>query len=248
MHLSRGLTAALTAALIGLGLSVAPPARAVVGGTEAEASAYPWLAALGTPLYATRPGGQFCAGALIAPDRVVTAGHCGAIAKVLPGTAVTFGRTDAGEPGGVTVGIKDIRLHPDFRVSMFDGDLAFHHDVAVLTLTEPVARPTVEIVTPHGDSAEVLGWGITADGDLSNSRLHRASIPLLPDAECAAYGTEFDPREALCAGSTTAESAQFDSGGPLLVDGRLAGVVSWGKGSAEPGYPGIYARVPALDF
>ncbi|WP_024805242.1 trypsin-like serine protease [Nocardia sp. BMG51109] len=247
MRISRAAAAALTAALVGLGTCAAAPAHAVVGGADADAAAYPWLAALGTPLYATRPGGQFCAGSLIAPDRILTAGHCGALAKVLPGTRVTFGRTDVADSAGTTVGIKDVRIHPGFRVSPFGGDAAFHDDVAVLTLAEPVALPTVKVGAPHGDSAEVLGWGVTADDD-SNSRLHAATIPLLRDADCAAYGAEFDPREALCAGSPAADAAQFDSGGPVLVDGTLVGVVSWGKGSAEPGYPGVYARVPALDF
>ncbi|MBB5916289.1 secreted trypsin-like serine protease [Nocardia transvalensis] len=247
MPISRGVTAAL-AALTGAGFLAAAPAQAVVGGAEAQASAYPWLGAIGTPWYATRPGGQFCAGSLVAPDRVVTAAHCGALAKVLPGTTVTFGRTDAGDSGGITVGIKDIRIHPDFRVSTFGDTLAFHHDVAVLTLADPVDLPTVDIGAPHGDSATVAGWGVTSDEDDSNSHLRAADVPLLPDAACAAYGADFDPGEALCAGSTDADAANFDSGGPLLVDGKLAGIVSWGKGSAEPGYPGLYARVPALDF
>ncbi|WP_280268201.1 S1 family peptidase [Nocardia wallacei] len=247
MQISRGLTAFL-AALLGLGACAAGPAEAVVGGTDADAAAYPWLAAIGTPAYATRPGGQFCAGALVAPDRVVTAGHCALLARALPGTTVTFGRTDVADDGGVTMGVKDIRIHPAFRVALFDGDLAYHHDVAVLTLTAPVPLPTVAPGAPHGHSAQVLGWGVTSEHDMSNSRLHAATVPLPGDAACAAYGPEFDPREAVCAGSAAADSAQFDSGGPLLVDGRLAGVVSWGKGAARPGYPGIYARVPSLDF
>ena len=38
-----------------------------------------------------------------------------------------------------------------------------------------------------------------------------------------------------------------DSGGPLVLNGRLLGVVSWGKGCAEPGFPGVYAEIaPAV--
>lgn len=39
------------------------------------------------------------------------------------------------------------------------------------------------------------------------------------------------------------DACQGDSGGPLLVNGKQAGVVSWGIGCAERFYPGVYANV-----
>ena len=51
----------------------------------------------------------------------------------------------------------------------------------------------------------------------------------------------------------TFESPQGDSGGPLIYtsgDGvtagenyEVTGVVSWGVGCADPGFPGVYAKV-----
>ena len=54
----------------------------------------------------------------------------------------------------------------------------------------------------------------------------------------------------VCAGFNNGgyDSCQGDSGGPLIMtnsDGEyeLIGIVSWGYGCAEPGYPGVYSKI-----
>lgn len=51
-----------------------------------------------------------------------------------------------------------------------------------------------------------------------------------------------------CAGSFTSEfdACNGDTGGPLVANGQLIGLVSWGMGCAEWGYPGVYTSIAAL--
>src|SRR6266568_1260328 len=115
MQFPRSIVAAVAA--IGLGTITAGPAGAVIGGHPVPASAYPWLAAIGSPVFPVRPSGQFCGGALIAPDKILTAAHCAAFAVPAPAALqVTFGRTDLTRGDGITVGVKDIRVDPKFRI------------------------------------------------------------------------------------------------------------------------------------
>jgi len=111
---------------------------------------------------------------------------------------------------------------------------------------------------PAQVQATVSGWGdLNAEPGPVPSyplRLHQAHVPLVATATCEeAYATieqSITPR-MLCAGSRT-DSCYGDSGGPLIesepdVSGPagdvLLGLVDFGDGCGQSGYPGVYLRI-----
>lgn len=46
-----------------------------------------------------------------------------------------------------------------------------------------------------------------------------------------------------CSGSLDHDSCSGDSGGPVVQDGQLVGLVSWSVGCARQGYPGVNTKI-----
>ena len=67
------------------------------------------------------------------------------------------------------------------------------------------------------------------DKDVCNS----AYLGSLPEGQiCAAYF-----------GKGGIDSCSGDSGGPIAISGRLAGIVSYGLSCGTPFYPGVYSEI-----
>jgi trypsin len=91
--------------------------------------------------------------------------------------------------------------------------------------------------------------GATREGGSVSSRLLKVSVPVVSQTQCRnVYGSQLTDR-MFCAGVDAGgkDSCQGDSGGPIVDSSKtLIGLVSWGQGCAEAGYPGVYARVGAF--
>ncbi|MER7585008.1 trypsin-like serine protease, partial [Kitasatospora sp. NPDC097691] len=101
----RPLTVLLAAAA--LVAAAAAPAAAVHGGSDTTTTSHPFAVAL-----QTAAGEQWCTGALIAPPKVLTAGHCVAEADDPRSLRVIAGRTDLTGTAGQVRRVKAYRVDP----------------------------------------------------------------------------------------------------------------------------------------
>ena len=263
------MVAAVLAPLAGTA-SGAPQERIINHDGE---GAVPWQVALvqvrdgevGVPLFV------FCGGTIRDATHIITAAHCvpDSNASDIAVVAGLVSRSTP-EPSAQLRTVRAITADPDWIPNAGHAD-----DLAVLTLSEPLALGAASNFTAvplpvvnagsndAGRWALISGWGNTdpqSDGNTAPERLRYAYIQIYEDILCAGYDEGFVAPVMLCAGYTspadvTVDTCQGDSGGPLARwtgNGSefdvLMGVVSFGRGCADPEYPGVYTRLANRDL
>lgn len=234
-----------------------PAGIQIIGGTEAPDGAWPWQVSLLRSAYLDhgidREDTHFCGGSLISDQWVVTAAHC--TEDQSPADITVLAGSNSLASGGQTVTVAEIHDHPSYDEYTTDNDISLLKLSAPITASKTsnikfVADSQASSLTAPGITATVTGWGnMSTTSVVYPVNLMQVNVPVLSEDDCKTnYGSQITDN-MFCAGYLEGgkDSCQGDSGGPLVVpDGegwRLAGVVSWGVGCAQPGYPGVYARV-----
>ncbi|RFU79935.1 trypsin-like serine protease [Trichoderma arundinaceum] len=239
------LVSALMLPALALGAAIQPRGADIVGGTSAALGEFPYIVSL------SNSNGHFCGGVLVNSRTVVTAGHCSvdtsaSSVKVRAGT-LTWAS------GGTQVGVSQIIVHPNYVVR--SGGIP-DFDVAVWHLSSPIAASSTigyaKLTASGNDPASgstvtTAGWGTTNENSNTlPARLLKVSVPVVSRTTCNSDYSGGVTNNMFCAGLTQGgkDSCSGDSGGPIVdASGTLIGVVSWGNGCAEAGFPGVYTRL-----
>ncbi|HYU15264.1 MAG TPA: trypsin-like serine protease [Candidatus Acidoferrum sp.] len=243
-------TAALAAGTAAALAGAVPPAEAtpwveppVVGGSPAESGKWDDAAAV---FFDSLPG---CSGTLIAPDLVLTAGHC--IGGV---SAVRLGTVDIRVSGGEVIAVAEEIEYPDSLLTYDLGLLILEH-ASSFTPRVIASGCVLERYLENGAPVEIVGWGaVDPDGGHVTGLLIEAES-VVTDFDCTGgrgCNASVSPNGELGAGGDHVDACFGDSGGPLYlltdIGQFLVGVTSRGYDDTELpcGEGGIYVRPDAV--
>jgi hypothetical protein len=206
---------------LGLALASGGPAAAIVGGTPDESALSRSL------VMVLKAGGGLCSGVVVAPDAVLTAGHCVAGGQGVAdrnALRVHF-RDAAGAP--VLIEPRSVALHPGFDAKAVAARRR-SIDLALVRLPQPLlgfAPATLAGEMPRAGAAiAVSGFGLTADGKPETTGiLRRASLSVVEP-----YGPS---QILLWAKGRDSGACLGDSGGALVSGERGVAVTSWATGA-----------------
>ena len=145
------------------------------------------------------------------------------------------GRTLHEDPGNLYP-VYNIISHEDFR----NENLIIQNDIALLEIVEEfVFGSNINLVEMFNSGEKVekgmigvcSGWGFDRTGKLS-SHLKVVNVPIIDNEKCFDIFFPFNNFgifvDEICAGYFNFIGPNFyDSGGPLTINNRLAGVISW---------------------
>ncbi|KAG9471494.1 hypothetical protein GDO78_014538 [Eleutherodactylus coqui] len=223
-----------------LGLAAAFPYNdddKIVGGYTCELNSAPYQVSLNA-------GYHFCGGSLINDQWVVSAAHC-----YKSRIEVRLGEHNIEVLEGTEqfISAEKIIRHPKYNSYLLD------NDIMLIKLSQPAllnARIQSISLPTHCDVAGtqclISGWGNTLSSGVNYPDLLQClDAPILSDQDCKDSYPGQITDNMICVGFLEGgkDSCQGDAGGPLVCNGELQGIISWGFGCAQSGKPGVYTQV-----
>lgn len=231
--------------------SPSDPGERIFQGKPAEEGEFPYLVSLRSL------GNHFCGGVLIAPNVVLTAGHC---------IVTKSGSRRAPDVSIGLLGIRDTKSERDTVEEFKTCETIVHRnfdldriqdgfDIALLVLDGNSTADLVEvdrgsINLQEGDAVTAAGFGRISNNELSTELLKTEDLQYVKLDKCENdFRIDF-PSSTMCAFDPKgSDVCRGDSGGPLLTSDKktVVGIVSFGPPDCtDVAIPSVYTRVSSF--
>lgn len=205
----------------------------IVGGRDATIEEVPYQVVL------MKSGILYGSGVVYSKDVIVTTG------LVQDSTNITIrAGSSLRKEGGQVINVSKVKVHPqDFDVSVLILEKSLDLDEFVKTIALANEMPE------EGTKCSISGWGATMNKGTLPDILQFAEVNIISDETCKnsfPFKANYVSKRMVCAGLKEGgvDSCTGDSGAPLVCDGLVVGLSSWGIGCADKRYPGVYTSVP----
>ncbi|XP_060226655.1 enteropeptidase isoform X3 [Meriones unguiculatus] len=199
----------------------------IVGGSDAQAGAWPWVVAL---YYKDSYREQLlCGASLLSSDWLVSAAHCVYGRNVDPSrwTAILglHMQSNLTSPQIVRREIDQIVINPHYDKRRKVNDIAMMHlgfKVNYTDYIQPICLPEDNQIFIPGRICSIAGWGYTEFQGSTSNVLKEADIPLVSNEKCQQQLPEYNITESMiCAG--------YEEGG---IDSCQVNMKHWSKYSS----------------
>ncbi|XP_072936595.1 trypsin epsilon-like [Epargyreus clarus] len=194
--------------------------------------------------------GAFCSGTIINSWCVLTAAHCFDNNKEVYDMMIEVGARYTHDSGGDVYEVLKYVIHEDYNKTIpFSCDIALIFPTRLMKLGNKSKKALIVNTNKWMNVTEkniiVTGWGWTRyGGPISKPGLMKTYLRFVSLKDCEEmHNIRLTPDMFCLYGEGTRDTCKGDSGGGVLWNDFVIGVVSHGDGCARKNKPSVYANV-----
>lgn len=210
-----------------LGICLVAPAVAIVNGKVASLRQFPYMASLAS----TKDVSVFCGAVVLNSRQVLTTARCldsRSMDEILVFANNLYDTTGSDSISEVRR-VMSRRIHSQYRPD-YPG-----YDIAILDLVSPFsgAVQPAKLPLPNerpaaGKLAQLVGWGSTSFNGPPSPQLRYVDVSVLTNGDCRSKEPGLKPGE-FCTFMDQRGGCQRDSGGPVVQQGKVFGLIEYGR-------------------